>query len=118
MEESEKAVPEVIDRTYSETEVKDHCIKAGGNRNVKEIVITDDEGKKYAYLVKRPTRAVVEASMVATKNGEIVKMNKLAIGCVLAGNMDVIDQDGQMFAELAARISQIGNKITSEIKNF
>lgn len=107
-----------VNRPYSETEVTDFHAKCGGKRNVKEVIITDDEGVKYAYLVKRPTRSVVEASIVAAQNKEILKGNKLAMGCVLAGDMEIIEQDGVMYSELLARVKQIGKEVTSEIKNF
>ena len=107
-----------INRPYSDVEIEEHAAKCGGKRNLKEVIITDDAGLKHAYLVKRPTKSVVQASAVASKSGDIIKGHKLAMGCVLAGDMEVIELDGVMFSELLARVQQIGKAVTSEIKNF
>jgi hypothetical protein len=119
METKEKAMPEVkIIKTYTDTQVLDHEAKVGGKRNLKEVIITDDEGTQYYYLVKRPTRSVVQASAEAMQKSDLKAQHKLTMGCVLEGDMEVIEQDGVMFSELLARVQMIGNSITSEIKNF
>lgn len=105
-------------RPFDETQINEHAAKCGGKRNLKEVIITDDEGVKYCYLVKRPTRAVVQAATVAVQSKDIQKQHKLAMGCVLEGDMEIIEQDGVMFAELIARVQLIGKAVTSEIQNF
>lgn len=109
---------EVIVKPYTAEAVAEHEGKVGGKRNLKEVVITDDEGVKYYYLVKRPSRNVVQASAEAMQKKDLKGQHKLALGCVLEGDMEIIEQDGVMFSELLARIQLIGSGITSEIKNF
>lgn len=105
-------------KSYSDADVLEHEAKVGGKRNLKEVIIDDSEGTEYYYLVKRPTRAIVQASAEAMQKGDLKAQHKLTMGCVLAGDMEVIEQDGVMFSELLARIQLIGKGITSEIKNF
>lgn len=105
-------------KPYTDVQVTEHEAKVGGKRNLKEIIIKDDEGVEYCYLVKRPTRAIVQASAEAMQKNDLKAQHKLTMGCVLEGDMEVIEQDGVMFSELLARIQLIGKSITSEIKNF
>jgi hypothetical protein len=107
-----------IVKPYDEVQINEHAAKCGGTRNLKEVIITDEDGVQYYFLVKRPTRSVVQASAVAVQAKDIKTQHKLAIGCVLEGDMEIIEQDGVMFAELLARIQFIGKTVTSEIKNF
>lgn len=109
---------EIIVKPYTAEVVAEHEAKVGGKRNLKEVIITDDEGVKYYYLVKRPSRNVVQASAEAMQKKDIKAQHKLALGCVLEGDMDVIEQDGVMFSELLGRVQMIGSGVTSEIKNF
>jgi hypothetical protein len=109
---------EIIVKPYTPEVVAEHEAKVGGKRNLKEVIITDDEGVKYHYLVKRPSRNVVQASAEAMQKKDIKAQHKLALGCVLEGDMNIIEQDGVMFSELLARIQLIGSGVTSEIKNF
>ncbi len=105
-------------KPYTDVQVAEHEAKVGGKRNLKEVIIKDDEGTEYCYLVKRPTRAIVQASAEAMQKNDLKGQHKLTMGCVLEGDMEVIEQDGVMFSELLARIQLIGKSITSEIKNF
>ena len=107
-----------IIKPYTDSDISEHEAKVGGKRNLKEVIIKDDEGTQYCYLVKRPTRAIVQASAEAMQKNDLKAQYKLTMGCVLAGDMEVIEQDGVMFSELLARIQLIGKGITSEIKNF
>lgn len=109
---------EKISRPYSEEKISEHAAKVGGKRNLKEVIIKDEDGIQYAYLVKRPNRSVVQASAKAMQKGDLEAQHKLTMGCVLEGDMEIIDQDGVMFSELLARIQLIGKTVTSEIKNF
>lgn len=105
-------------KTYTDVQVNEHEAKVGGKRNLKEIIVKDDEGSEYYYLVKRPTRAIVQASAEAMQKNDLKAQHKLTMGCVLEGDMEIIEQDGVMFSELLARIQLIGKSVTSEIKNF
>lgn len=107
-----------IFKTYTDVQVNEHEAKVGGKRNLKEIIVKDDEGSEYYYLVKRPTRAIVQASAEAMHKNDLKAQHKLTMGCVLEGDMEIIEQDGVMFSELLARIQLIGKSVTSEIKNF
>lgn len=108
----------IVIRPYTPEVVAEHEAKVGGKRNLKEVIITDDEGVQHCYLVKRPNRSVVQASAEAMNKKDLKAQHKLALGCVLEGDMNIIEQDGVMFSELVARIQLIGSKVTSEIKNF
>lgn len=107
-----------INRPYTQDQILEHEGKVGGKRNLKEVVITDDEGAQHAYLIKRPTRSVVQASGEAVAKKDFKGANKIAMGCVLEGNQDLLESDGAIYATLLEAINKIGSKTTAEIKNF
>lgn len=109
---------DTINKPYTDTDVADHEAKLGGKRNIKEVIVTDEDGVKFYYLVMRPTRIVLQAQAEAMKKGELAKQHKLSLGCVLAGDMAIIEQDGAMFSALLQSIQNIGAGVKSEIKNF
>lgn len=102
-----------IIKTYGEAEIETHAGKVGGRRNLREITIETDGGMyQFHYLVKKPSRAVLEAiaSEEAKKNGPNVStIQKLMLGCVLEGDKEAYENDGGLYTQL---IKQIGNLIT------
>ena len=46
----------IVVKPYTSEQVAEHEGKVGGKSNLREIVITDDEGVEFYYLVKRPSK--------------------------------------------------------------
>ena len=63
--------PEIV-KLYNDTDINDFEAKVGGKRNLKEVIITDDAGVQFYFLVKRPTRQVIQASAEAMENVSVV----------------------------------------------
>lgn len=108
-----------VRRNYTEEQKLQHAAKFGGERNIREIIITDEEdGLQTAYLVRKPSRSVVQAITAAGQKQDANKATKLLIGCVLEGDMELIEHDGSVFVELAQRISELMQTTKSEIKKL
>lgn len=107
-----------IVKPYNEEKVKEHEAKVGGKSNLREIVVTDDEGLEYHYLVKRPTRSVIQAITSANGKNDINGASKILMGCVLEGDMEAIENNGAMYLALVENITTLISGVKSEIKKL
>lgn len=105
-------------RNYTGDTILEHAAKFGGKRNLREIIITDDDGVQTAYLVRKPSRSVVQAITAAGQKQDVNKATKLLIGCVLEGDMELLENDGSVFVDLAQRIGELMEQTKSEIKKL
>lgn len=109
---------ESVQRNYTENEIIAHALKVGGRRNLREIIVEDDDGGKTAYLVRKPSRALMQAITAAGEKRDVTKSANLLIGCVLEGDMELLDSDGSVFVELTGRIAELAQQSKSEVKKL
>lgn len=103
-------------KPYGESDIENHAPKVGGVRNLKEITVyLDDEEEAFSYLVKKPSRAVVQAIGEAGAKKETNKVQKLMMACVLEGDKDAYEYDGAIYLQLVERISDLVEKAKSDI---
>lgn len=105
-------------RNYTEVQISEHADKCGGKRNLREIIVTDDEGEETAFLVRKPNRILVQAITAAGEKKDSNKATNLLLGCVLEGDMELLENDGSVFVNLAERISELLSKSKSEVKKL
>lgn len=116
-EKEEKEVANIIVKPYTAEAVVAHEARVGGKRNLKEVVVTDDETDFY-YLVKRPTRSVLQAVTGAKDKSDINGASKILMGCVLEGDMEAIEHNGAMYLSLVEAITTLIGGVRSEIKKL
>lgn len=98
-------------KPFSDVQVKEHALKVGGERNLREVSITADDGESvFVYLVKKPNRSVLKAITDAKEKKNINGVADLMLGCVLEGDKDAYEHDGAIYEEL---LTQIGKLVTS-----
>lgn len=118
MKTKEEKKPTVV-KPYSDEVIETHAGKCGGRRNLREISISVDDGDyEFHYLVKKPSRAVLEAvaSEEAKKDrANLSTIQKLMIGCVLEGDKEALEHDGALYSQL---IKQIGELVTQSRGNL
>jgi len=110
-EKTEKAVDLIVVRPFTEAQIEEHAAKIGGRRNVQEIPITTDDGYQFVYLVKRPSKNLMQAIAVEENKKEksdVTALQKMMLGCVLEGDADAYENDGAIYVEL---IKGIGNLV-------
>jgi len=107
-----------VQRNYTEDQILAHAAKCGGKRNLREIIITDDDGVQVAYLVKKPNRNVVLAVTAANEKNDTTGATKILIGCILEGDMELMDNDGSVFLELTENVSKLLSQTKGEIKKL
>lgn len=103
-------------KPYGEAEIENHAPRVGGRHNLKEInIYLDDEEMKFSYLVKKPSRAVVQATGEAGSKKDQAKTQKIMIGCVLEGDKDAYEYDGSIYLRLIEEIGVLFEKAKSDI---
>jgi hypothetical protein len=109
---------EIIVKPYTAEAVAEHEGKVGGKSNLREIIVTDDEGYDFYYLVKRPTRSVIQAITASNGKNDINGASKILLGCVLEGDMNAIENNGAMYLALVENITTLISGVKSEIKKL
>lgn len=101
----------------------DHAAKCGGERNLVEIKIVTDDNYRFHYLVKRPTRTIVQAVAEIEAKPDAKKEPKdktsiqnLMLGCVLEGDKSAFEHDASIYTALLKQISQLINKSRVDLK--
>lgn len=127
MENQEETQEEKIEFTvvkpYDDSVIAEHAAKCGGQRNVIEIIIETDDNYQFYYLVKRPTKTVMQAIAEISEKPEskklqtdVTQIQKLMLGCILEGDRDAYEHDGLIYTQLLKRIGQLVNKSKDILK--
>lgn len=117
----DKITPVEIIKPYTEDDINAHAAKCGGRRNLREISVLTDDLEEFVYLVKKPSRNVLQA--IAEENEKKDKKNittiqKLMLGCVLEGDKDAYEHDGSIYTDLLKQMAQLVKTKRSEIKKI
>ena len=123
----------VINKPYSEEKIEELAGKVGGRRNLREITIVTDGGDyQCVYLIKKPSRAVMEAIADAEAKGsantdkglpvkkgqDIGKIQKLMMGCVLEGDKEAYEHDGAIYTQLLMHVGELVKEAKGELKKL
>lgn len=115
--ENTKKSPTII-KPFGEAEIDKHAGTCGGKRNLKEIVITTEDDEQFVYLVKKPSKSVMQAIASAEKKNNIDAVQNLTIGCVLEGDKQAYEHDGSIYIELMKAIGKMVNTSKGEVKKL
>lgn len=116
MEKEKEEKLEVV-RPYGDAEIERHAARVGGRRNLRELTIISD-GAVFHYLIKKPSRAVMQAVTDAEQRKNIGQVQKLMMGCVLEGDADAYEHDGSIYIRLLEGISELVDTATADIKKL
>ena len=105
-------------RPYTDADIEQYAGKVGGKRNLKEVVITTDDNYVFHYLVKKPSRSVLQAIAASESKKDTDAIQKLMIGCVLEGDKDSFEFDGVIYAQLLKQVGGLVNLAKGEFKNL
>lgn len=107
-----------IVKPYTEAEINAHAAKVGGKQNLREIVISTEDDLEFHFLVKKPSRAAMQAVANYEAKKDIEGIQKIMMGCVLEGDKDAIEHDGAIYAALLEKISDLIHETKSIIKKL
>lgn len=116
MSKEEKKL-EVV-RPFGDVEIEAHAAKVGGKRNLREVIVETDDGYAFHYLVKKPSRAVIQAIVQHEAKKDITAQQKVMLGCVLEGDREAYENDGGIYGSLIGKIGELTNKANADIKKI
>ena len=118
-------LPRTEVKTYTDEQIQAHAGKCGGMRNLKEVPIYTDDNHTFWYLVKRPSKNVLQAIAEAKEKGDkkndssaITDIQKLMMGCVLEGDKEAYEHDGSIYITLCKEIGKMSQESRSTLKNL
>ena len=100
---------------FSESVLEDLKLKYPYGLKIVEIYPEEDSAEPLKYLVKKPSKALVY--LLSSNEGDVqASSDAMIANCVLAGDMDVLEQDASIFTELTSRIGDLMKGARSELK--
>lgn len=109
-------------KTYSDAE-KQEFISKLGERNIVEVPVYTQDNYKFIYLVRRPSKAVIQAIAELENKPEsqkqakdITSIQNLMEGCVLSGDKQAYENDASIFTVLMKEIGGLLHQSKSDLK--
>ena len=101
----------------SESVVEYLKVKYPHGLRIIEIYPEEDSVEPLKYLVKKPSKALVYLlSSKEYENDIQASSDAMIANCVLAGDLDILEQDASIFTELTSRIGDLMKGARSELK--
>ena len=102
---------------FSESVVEDFKLKYPHCLKVVEIYPDEDTEEPLKFLIKKPSKSLVYLLSSKEFDENIQKSSDAMIAnCVLAGNMEILEDDAAVFSELVATISSLMKGARTELK--
>ncbi len=124
VKEAKTVIPRTVVKTYTDETVESHAGKCGGLRNLREIPIYTDDNYEFWYLVKKPSKNVLQAIAYEKEKGDkkndpntINEIQKIMMGCVLEGDIQAFENDGSIYVALCKEIGKLATTASSTLKN-
>ncbi|QAA81411.1 hypothetical protein EI546_06560 [Aequorivita sp. H23M31] len=105
-------------RPFGDAEIEAHAAKVGGKRNLREVVVETDDGYAFHYLVKKPSRSVIQAVVQYEGKKDVTAQQKVMLGCVLEGDKEAYENDGSIYGELVGKIGELTRSAKADIKKI
>lgn len=87
-----------------------------GANNLFESKITDSDGEQYTFICVKPKKIVLKA-VLKNKNDEEKILETLVSNCVVAGDMDALE-NADVYSKVAEDISKKIGGAKSEVKKL
>lgn len=109
----------IINRPYDEDKITTHAAKVAGIRNLREVSIITDGGEyQFDFLIKKPSRSVLEAITSKKESNDINGVAKLMLGCVLEGDKEAYENDGAIYEQLLTKIGELVSSAEGHLKKL
>jgi len=104
--------------SYTEELVADLKLKYPYGLKVLEIYPDEEAKEPIKFLVKKPGKSLVYLLSSKEYDRNIQASSEAMIAnCVLAGDMDAVENDGAVYSELIQQLSKMMNTARSALKN-
>lgn len=102
----------------TDLEIQDLKAKYPGALLLQVDIKTDDD-KEVCYILKEPKRSVIDAmSSNGKTEGEETASKTLIANCVVWGNLDLIENSGNVYLTLLSRCKEVVKKYSSTVKKL
>lgn len=88
-----------------------------GKKRISDLEIETSDGDVARFVIRKPDRQVLEAmgKYAAAKN--VSATNKVLISnCVLGGDMEALEKDGEVYIEVLEQLNALKKKAKSTVK--
>ena len=87
-----------------------------GEKNLRLATATDSDGEEFQFVLKKPSRAIVQALNACQGNEE--KAEKILIkNCIVEGDMEALD-DAEVYIGILEQCGKLFKKANVELKKF
>jgi hypothetical protein len=87
-----------------------------GKSRVSDLEVVVDD-KTYRFVLRKPDRAVLKAIGRHAAKEDVDKVNDVLIkNCVLGGDMEALEKDGEVYLEVLESVNLLKSKAKSTIK--
>lgn len=88
-----------------------------GKDRIVDLEVETASGKNAKFVLRKPNRTVMEAIGEPASKGNVAKVNQIFIAnCVLGGDMEALENDGDVYAEVLSQIVELTSKAKSKVK--
>ncbi|MDY3317772.1 hypothetical protein PG630_10690 [Riemerella anatipestifer] len=102
---------------FSESVLEDLKLKYPYGLRILEIYPDEDAKDPLKYIVKKPSKSLVYLLSSKEYEGNMQASSEVMLSnCVLAGDMEALEQDASVFSELVSRIGEMMKSARSELK--
>ncbi|CDF80570.1 hypothetical protein BN863_28580 [Formosa agariphila KMM 3901] len=88
-----------------------------GKKRISDLSIETSDGETVNFVIRKPDRQVLEAmgKHAAVKN--VSATNKVLISnCVLGGDMEALEKDGEVYIEVLAQLNMLKQQAKATVK--
>lgn len=79
-----------------------------GEKRLRKVTVESD-GQSYEFIIKKPSRAIIEA--VGKHKNDAAAANKVLVAnCVLAGDDEAFENDGEVFSAVIKEVGALMEK--------
>lgn len=117
-DKEKQAVDLQVIKLHTDADVEKLAGTVGGKRNLREVVVTTDDGYQFIYLVKKPNRSVMQAIAEYEQKKDIASIEKLMVGLVLLGDKEAFEHDGAIYTALMSEIGRLVQTAKADAKKL
>lgn len=95
------------------------ALKAQHGNKLSELKFETSEGQELVYVLKKPTRATIEAiASIKDEGSKASKASKIMLAnCVVAGPMEELE-DGEVYTTVLEAVGKLFTKASFEVKKL
>jgi uncharacterized protein (UPF0128 family) len=88
-----------------------------GKKRIVDLEIETQDGELVKFVLRKPDRAVLEAMAQHGIKNDVRSTNRALIkNCVLGGDMEALEKDGEVYLEVLTQLNKLKHEAKSTVK--